>query len=54
MLTQDPAVTAKREAERKQAAIADCERRGQPKIGMKAVEAKDTCWGDSLEREKIP
>jgi len=48
MLTEDPRVTAQKEAERKQAAIADCERRGQPKIGMTASEATATCWGNPV------
>jgi hypothetical protein len=33
------------------AAAADCEKRGQPKIGMTAPQAMDTCWGKPVRTE---
>ncbi len=54
-LTEDPLVTAKKEQQRReeqeqsrQAAVEECRRRGQPKIGMSQAEAIATCWGKPL------
>lgn len=42
---EDPKVTSEKEKLRRAAAIDDCAKRGQPKIGMKPAEAIETCWG---------
>ena len=33
------------------AAAADCEKRGQPRIGMTAPQAMETCWGKPVRTE---
>lgn len=40
----DPVADTKKAAEQAQAKRQDCERRGQPKIGMTPAELVETCW----------
>lgn len=41
----DPVEDARKQAAREQEQREECERRGQPKVGMTVQEATATCWG---------
>jgi hypothetical protein len=58
------AISGEPSASAEKSAAADCEKRGQPRIGMTASRAMETCWGkpartvarvthDSLEEQLI-
>jgi hypothetical protein len=58
------AIPGEPSASAEKSAAADCEKRGQPRIGMTAPQAMETCWGkpartvtrvthDSLEEQLI-